>query len=373
MKVVFVSNYFNHHQKPFSDAMYQALGDEYIFVETNQMPQFRENLGYQKESLPPYVMPYELTKGAFEQVEELINEADVVIIGEAHNKYIEKRRKQEKLIIRYSERLFKNRLSIIKYLPQLLKQRSKHKGKNTYLLCASAYAARDFKKFGLFKGKSYKWGYFPETRTYESIDELIDKKEKNSIIWAGRFIEWKHPEACVEVAKRLKDDGYEFTFYMAGIGNRRNVRELAQEYGVWEHFVSLGGISPNELRGRMEAAEIMLFTSSRKEGWGAVLNEAMNSACAVVASDAAGSTGYLVEHEKNGLVYESGSIDQLYKCVKFLLDCSEKRKRLSKNAYETIRDEWNAEVGAKRLLKLLENIQNNQEMELYQHGPCSKA
>ena len=33
----------------------------------------------------------------------------------------------------------------------------------------------------------------------------------------------------------------------------------------------------------MEQADIYLFTSDRNEGWGAVANEAMNSACAMVA------------------------------------------------------------------------------------------
>lgn len=32
MKIVFLSNYFNHHQKPFSDAMVTLIGEDYIFI-----------------------------------------------------------------------------------------------------------------------------------------------------------------------------------------------------------------------------------------------------------------------------------------------------------------------------------------------------
>lgn len=46
MKVVFASNYFNHHQKPFSNAMYKRLGDDYLFIETDEMGDFRKKLGY---------------------------------------------------------------------------------------------------------------------------------------------------------------------------------------------------------------------------------------------------------------------------------------------------------------------------------------
>jgi glycosyltransferase involved in cell wall biosynthesis len=45
---------------------------------------------------------------------------------------------------------------------------------------------------------------------------------------------------------------------------------------------------------------VFIFTSDRNEGWGAVLNEAMGSGCAVVAADLIGSVPYLIEHKKMG-------------------------------------------------------------------------
>ena len=43
--VVFVSNFFNHHQKPFSDAMFGRIGRNYTFIETGTMTQERKALG----------------------------------------------------------------------------------------------------------------------------------------------------------------------------------------------------------------------------------------------------------------------------------------------------------------------------------------
>ena len=37
MKVVFISNYFNHHQKPFLAAMFNLLGENFCFIETEPM------------------------------------------------------------------------------------------------------------------------------------------------------------------------------------------------------------------------------------------------------------------------------------------------------------------------------------------------
>ena len=45
----------------------------------------------------------------------------------------------------------------------------------------------------------------------------------------------------------------------------------------------MGALKPADVRKEMERADIFLFTSDYKEGWGAVLNEAMNARCAIVA------------------------------------------------------------------------------------------
>lgn len=41
-KIVFFSNYLNHHQMPLADAFYELLGDDYAFVAT--MPVEAEHL-----------------------------------------------------------------------------------------------------------------------------------------------------------------------------------------------------------------------------------------------------------------------------------------------------------------------------------------
>ena len=43
-----------------------------------------------------------------------------------------------------------------------------------------------------------------------------------------------------------------------------------------------------------------------QDGWGAVANEAMNSACALVAGHMIGAVPYLIRQGENGLIYEDG-------------------------------------------------------------------
>ena len=87
-----------------------------------------------------------------------------------------------------------------------------------YLLAASGFASADFNKHGVFIDKSYKWGYFPETKHYD-IKQLIGNKVDRTILWCGRLIDLKHPELAIEVAKRLKAEGYQFHLEFIGTGS----------------------------------------------------------------------------------------------------------------------------------------------------------
>lgn len=117
-----------------------------------------------------------------------------------------------------------------------------------------------------------------------------------------------------------------------------------------------------------------MFTSDFGEGWGAVLNEAMNSGCAVIASHAAGATPYLVKNGENGLIYEFGNDEKLYEKLKYLLLNPKEQKRLGAAAYKTISEEWNAEIAAERFLNLTKSILNGEKNPyIYKNGPCSKA
>lgn len=105
-----------------------------------------------------------------------------------------------------------------------------------------------------------------------------------------------------------------------------------------------------------------------------MLNEAMNSGCAVVASDAAGATPYLVNDGVNGSVYHSGNIQELCEKVRRLLENTTMQYSFGKAAYQTITELWNAEVAAKRFLQLSQALLNGADASgLFANGPCSPA
>ena len=77
MKLVFISNFFNHHQKPLSDEFYRILGDEYHFISTTEMPQERLKMGY-----PVLTASYvKYTYKSKSEKEECINLINFLLIG----------------------------------------------------------------------------------------------------------------------------------------------------------------------------------------------------------------------------------------------------------------------------------------------------
>ena len=372
MKILFCSNYFSHHQRPLSDALDELTEHNYFFLAHREMDTERKTLGWGQDLARPYVgMP---TDG---DIQKKLEDLDVLITGSFPEKLTTDYAKYAKLFFRYSERPLKTGNPALKYIPRFLRwHRRNPPWRKTYMLCASAYTAGDYAKFGLFHDRCYKWGYFPETIRYPSIDDLIDRKAKATILWCGRFLDWKHPDDAIEVAKMLRDAGCCFKIEMIGTGEmERQLKRQASEAGLLDENVRfLGAMSPEAVRRHMESAGICLFTSDRQEGWGAVLNEAMNSGCAVVASDAAGATPYLVNDGVNGSVYHSGNIQELYEKVRRLLENTTMQYSFGKAAYQTITELWNAEVAAKRFLQLSQALLNGTDASgLFANGPCSPA
>lgn len=385
MKIVFVSNYLSHHQIPFCDAISAIQDIEYFFVSTDVMSLERRNLGYRDIEKSYEIRTYNNAE-ALNRAKEIINDADVVILGSAPDSYIIPRLKAGKLTFKYAERFYKRGLSY-KNLLHAIAGAWLHHGRfqkyPLYMLCASAYTAGDAAVFHNYIGRTYKWGYFPEAKEYD-VDDLMSRKlsvtsgwkhPQVSILWAGRLIGLKHPDVSIELAASLKEKGYSFRMSIIGNGEmEQKLRTMIEQKNLTDCVEMLGAMSPEEVRSHMEKADIYLFTSDFNEGWGAVLNESMNSGCAVIASHAIGSVPFLIQDGENGLIYENGNQQQFEERVESVIKDSEYRKRLGVNAYESVVNEWSADIAAKRFVALSQSLLKKEPADnLFAKGPCSRA
>ena len=385
MKIVFVSNYLSHHQIPFCDAISAIQDMEFFFVSTDVMSLERRNFGYRDIEKTYEIRTYNNAE-ALNRAKEIINDAEVVILGSAPDSYIIPRLKAGKLTFKYSERFYKQGLTY-KNLPHAVMGAWLHHGRfqkyPLYMLCASAYTAGEAAIFHNYIGRTYKWGYFPEAKKYD-VTDLMSRKlsvtsgwkhPQVSILWAGRLIGWKHPDVSIELAASLKEKGYSFRMSIIGNGEmEQKLRTMIEQKDLTDCVEMLGAMSPEEVRSHMEKADIYLFTSDFNEGWGAVLNESMNSGCAVIASHAIGSVPFLIQDGENGLIYENGNQQQFEERVESVIKDSEYRKRLGVNAYESVVNEWSADIAAKRFVALSQSLLKKEPADnLFAKGPCSRA
>ncbi len=377
MTFAFVSNYINHHQIPLCDALYERLGKGFAFIQTMPMEAERVEMGWGvAENEIPYVMC--LYEDEYECLKRIM-ESDVVLFGWTGREDIVTPRLQSgKTTLRVSERLYREgqwkavspRGLIAKY-----REHIRYRKENVCMLCAGAYAASDFHLIGAYPDKLFKWGYFTKLRTYGdgAFAAMKPKEGPLQIVWAGRFIPLKHPEYAVRLGAALQKNGHAFRIHMLGGGEMEAAlkQEIRRE-GLSESFVFYGYTGPEQVRDVMEKCHIHLFTSNHLEGWGAVVNEGMNSGCVEVVDARVGAAPFLIRHGENGLLYQSGSYDEMEALVFDLFENWEARRAMGRAAYETIRDMWNAEHAAAALLQFSDRLRQGKIVP-EKEGPLSPA
>lgn len=393
MKLVFYSLVLNHHQVCVADEFYDILGDDYAFVETAEC---HDQKGATEDySTRPYLVKAWESAEAWQHAMELAETAEVCVFGGYEALPFEKARMKRGLLsFDMGERMLKRGwLNLAS--PRILKMiMAYHLGgwrkKPMYKLCCSSFAKGDQYKLRSFEDKCYKWGYFTSVGSYDNDTLRYDDDDHSSsetinsvrLMWCARLLKLKHPELAVVMAQRLKAKGYNFVVDIYGDEGNASVTEevypleslkqLAENLDVCD-VVSFHGSKPNkEIIEAMKLHDVFLFTSNNREGWGAVVNESMSNGCAVVASDAIGSTAYLITDGFNGFAFRSEDVENLTEKVEWLLTHPVELAQMKRNAYERMRVMWSPRKAAESLLLLIENLKQGKDTPIAE-GPCSKA
>lgn len=388
MKLVFYSVILNHHQACVADEFYQLLGDDYTFVE---MQPIADRKGSTEDySKRPYLLCAWESEEKRQEAFYLARTSDVCVFSGVDALPFERERlKLNLLSFDMDERPLKRGLINV-ISPANLKTLFYYwfngwHTKPLYKLCCSAFTKLDYNRLGMYQNKCYKWGYFTNVDRDFDVEASVLNVSKSEIIpimWCSRYLTWKHPEMPVRMAKELKEEGYKFTISMYGdegnaakhdgVFTRQKLEALIEKLGVGD-CVHLKGNRPNdEILQAMRQSAIFLFTSDRLEGWGAVANESMANGCTLVASNAIGSSPYLIEDGINGYMFESGNLESLCKVVRTLFDNKEKLMKMQENAYKTMQEYWSPRYAANSLLSLISSI-NSGLTSVPSRGPCSPA
>ncbi len=377
MKIVFISNFLNHHQLPLCEEFLKIDDAEFTFIATTPLPRNRAKTGYSNMNDRDFVLRAYENKENQKKTKWLIQTADIFLNGgEIH--YTKMRLKAGKPVYVVSERHFRDfgisyrKTRAFKFASWLYHV-FPFKSKNVRYLADSAYLARDIASFGHSKNSVYKWGYFIDPSKFETVRNGVFHSSV-SILWLGRMLDWKHPSIAIDVVDGLKKRGVAAQLTMIGNGpEKEKLIAKAKKLGLSETVSFVDSIPQAQTKEAYANADIFLFTSDYNEGWGAVLGEALSSGCVCFASAQAGSTPFLIKNGYNGFTFSFTNPLELENAIASLLDMNRNDiAKIQNNAMTGMQQVWSPKIAARRLLALDEALRRGEDTP-FVSGPCSKA
>lgn len=374
MRFLSCAGELNHHGKFMCDSMYFLLGKNFRRITTQKVNFERLNLGYSQNAVTEYNI--EQLNAPKKEVEKTVAWCDVVDFGTAPEIYLEEAVKQNKIVFIRIERLFKEGFwkiivpwVLLRYYKKYIRYRN---NKNVYYLCVSAYAAKDLARIGVKGSRVLQWAYCPEF--IEASEKEFDKHNKRlEVLWCGRMIGWKHPETAVKIAAHLKSIGCDFHMNIIGDGEKRtDIIKLIDKLKLEAYIDVLGAVESEKIRTYMKEADVFLATSDQNEGWGVVINEAMNSGCAVFANYEMGAVPVLIKDGKNGFyIYADREKDAAVQIFELSKD-SNRLCDVKKSAYETIKNHYSPDVYAQRFTEMVSKIMSGEQFKYEHLGAIAK-
>lgn len=187
------------------------------------------------------------------------------------------------------------------------------------------------------------------------VAEVSPLKAKR-VIAVGRYVYQKGFDLLLQAWAKIEKQFPDWELAIYGMGDRSPYDNLAKQLGVDMNRCHLNGSTQNI---RKEYLESSLFVfSSRFEGFGMVLIEAMACGLPVVSFDCPCGPKDIVSHDEDGLLVPSGDIDKLANAMSQLMDSNELRHQMAKNAIGNVRRFQIDEI-ADRWQLLFEDVLNS--------------
>lgn len=181
-----------------------------------------------------------------------------------------------------------------------------------------------------------------------------------SILWLGRMVPPKDPEALIRAAATLRDEGIAFSACLVGepMASTRwyfdQLRSVVNDLNLSERVRLAGFVPDAEMPGHYVAAHIGVQTS-RTEGLSIALMEQMMAGLAIVATDV-GDTSAAIQHEVNGLLIPPSDDAALVSALRRVLGDPQLRRRLGHAAHETAVRHFSLEAMTTRAIQEYEQL-----------------
>ena len=149
-------------------------------------------------------------------------------------------------------------------------------------------------------------------------------QDKKTWLFVGRWLSWKGYQDVLDVSKHFLDDTFIMITHYQQIPN---LDQLKKQYPnvIFKDFMS------NQLVFQMMKEAFALLLPTQNDIWGLVVNEAMSCGLPVITTTTCGAGLTLIDHEKNGFIYD---VDDKHALMKYMKQLDDKKfyEAMSKHA-----------------------------------------
>lgn len=155
-----------------------------------------------------------------------------------------------------------------------------------------------------------------------------DPEKKNQILALGRLVREKRYDRLLEIFSKLKDKSWKLLIVGDGY-QRRMVETLIDDYDLFDRVILAG--EQKEVDRFLSESRIYALTSDI-EGFPNALCEAMAHGLASISYDCVAGPGDIIQDGVNGILVEEGDSDRFVRELDLLIENSELRSRLGREA-----------------------------------------
>ena len=167
-----------------------------------------------------------------------------------------------------------------------------------------------------FKSLGVGWKVHPFCYCTQVVPKLSDiaKFSSPQYVFVGSLSPRKDPITLVRAFSTIKSGKLKF------VGDGKLKERLQQEIKkkkIQKNIHLVGSVSINQIPDYLYSSDVLVLPSLY-DGWGAVVNEAMQAGCYVICSDACGACMLLDGNPKLGRVFKAGDEKELADCLNYV-------------------------------------------------------